>query len=98
MIAIIVSILASIISGMILFFLQRYFKHKEKYDEKVEERRSKKDYLMLKSVKAIGELTVANAIAVRDGKVNGEMSKAMSDFDEVDKELNDFLIHTTTKK
>lgn len=98
MIAIVISICASVMSGMIIFFIQRYFKNAEKSAEKAEERRTKKDVLMLKSLRAIGELTVANAIAVKEGKTNGEMHKAMDDFEQVDKELNDFLIYSTVTK
>ena len=98
MIAIVISICASIVSGMIIFFLQRYFKRIEKQNERNEARREKKDVLMLKSLKAIGELTFANAIAVKEGKTNGEMHKAMDDFGSVDKELDDFLIHSTVQK
>ena len=97
-ITIVISVCCALISGMLLFFIQRYFKRKEKHDDKVEERREKKDVLMMKSLKAIGELTVANAIAVKEGKTNGEMHKAMEDFEEVDKELFDFLIQNTVKK
>ena len=97
-ITIVISICCTAISGMILFFLQRYFKQKQKQEEKAEARREKKDMLMLKSLKAIGELTVANAIAVKNGKCNGEMHKAMEDFEEVDKELNSFLIQSTVAK
>jgi len=98
MIAIIISICAGVVSGMILFFLQRYFKNQEKRDNAAEERKTKRDYLMLKSLRAIGELAAANAIAVKDGKTNGEMHKAMDDFTEVDKELDDFLIKNATIK
>ena len=98
MIAIVISICASVVSGTILFFLQRYFKRKEKHEEQTEERRAKKDVLVLKSLKAIGTLTVANAIAVKEGKQNGEMHKAMKEYKIVDKELYDFLIDSTAKK
>lgn len=97
MLSIIISICASIVSGMMLFFLQRYFKKKERTEEQAEERQRTKDVLMLKSIKAIGELTVANAIAVMEGKTNGEMHKALDDFEIVDKELYDFLIQNSVK-
>ena len=97
LISIIVSVLASIFTGLMLFFIQRYFKKADARAEKEEARREKKDVLMLKSLRAIGELTVANAIAVKEGKQNGEMHKAMVDFEVIDKELDDFLIHATVK-
>ena len=98
MISIILSIVASIISGMVLFFLQRFFKKKQKKDEEIEERRHKKDVLVIKSINAIGDLTLANSIALRDGKTNGEMHKALDEYNEVNKEMTDFLIENSTKK
>ena len=92
MVAVIISILASIISGMVLFFLQRYFKHKHEIDEEREEKRHKKDILVIKSINAIGDLTLANSIALRDGKTNGELKKALKEYDEVNKEMIEFLI------
>jgi len=97
-ISIIVSILASVFTGMLLFFVQRFFKNAEKRAEKEEARRNTKDILVLKSLKAIGTLTVANAIAVKEGKTNGEMHKAMDGYEAVDKELNDYLIKSAVAK
>ena len=98
MIAIVISICASLISGTILFFIQRYFRRKEKHEEQAETRRERKDILTLKSLKAIGKLTTANATAIKHGHQNGEMDKAMDDYEIVDKELYDFLIQNTAKK
>lgn len=98
MISIIISIAASIISGMVLFFLQHYFKKRQKEEEKREETRHKKDVLIIKSINAVGDLTVANSIALRDGKTNGEMHKALDEYDQVNKEMIDFLIENSTKQ
>ena len=80
MIAIIMSICASIISGMVLFFLQRFFKKKQKVDEERDRAKAKENMLILKSIDAVGKLTYADAVAIRDGKTNGEMKEAMKDF------------------
>lgn len=98
MISIIISIAASIISGMVLFFLQFFFKKKQKEEEKREERNHQKDVLIIKSINAIGDLTLANSIALRDGKTNGEMHKALDEYDKVNKEMIDFLIENSTQK
>lgn len=95
MISIIISIAASIISGMVLFFLQHYFKKKAKQDEEREEKSHKKDILVIKSINALGELTQANAIALRDGKTNGELKHAMKEYEQVNKEMLDFLIENS---
>ena len=88
----------SAVSGAILYFVRKHFKRLEKHAEDAETRRATKDLLVLKSLKAIGELCVANAIAIRDGKSNGCTKTALQAFNEVDKELNDFLIESTVKK
>lgn len=96
MVAIILSIVASIISGMVLYFLQSYFKKKSKLDDEREERRHKKDVLIIKSINAVGDLTLANSIALRDGKTNGELKKALKEYDQANKEMLDFLIENST--
>lgn len=97
MVAVIISIVSSVVAGMILFFLQYYFKKKEKQDEAREEARVKKDTLVIKSINAVGQLTKANSIALRDGKTNGEMHRALDDFEKVESEMLDFLIENSSK-
>ena len=98
MIAIIISVFGSIISGMVLFFLQKFFKKKEHLEEEREKTYNKKDALIIKSINAVGNLTVANSIALRDGKTNGEMHKALNDYKKVETEMLDFLIENSNKK
>ena len=98
---ILIAIICSIVSalgGALLFLLQRHFKRVEKYTEDADERRTKKDLLVLKSLKAIGDLTVANATAIRDGKTNGCTKKALADYESVETELNSFILESAVKK
>jgi len=98
---ILIGVICAVISalgGAVVFFIQRHFKKMEKYAQCAEERTTKKDILILKSLKAIGELTVANAIAVRDGKTNGCTAKALKEFESVDKELNAFLVENAVRR
>lgn len=90
LISIIISIAASIISGMVLFFLKRYFDKKEKS-------RQKENVLILKSIDAIGRLTYADAIAIRDGKTNGEMKDAVQSYIAIKSELYDYLLDQNSK-
>ena len=96
MIAIIMSICASIISGMVLFFLQRFFKKKQKVDEERDRAKAKENMLILKSIDAVGKLTYA--VAIRDGKTNGEMKEAMKAYAEVKDELYEYLLEQNSKK
>ena len=96
MISIIVSVCASIISGMVLFFLQRFFKKKK--DEERDRAKAKENMLILKSIDAVGKLTYADAVAIRDGKTNGEMKEAMKAYAEVNDELYEYLLEQNSKK
>ena len=98
MIAIIMSICASIISGMVLFFFQRFFKKKQKVDEERDRAKAKENMLILKSIDAVGKLTYADAVAIRDGKTNGEMKEAMKAYAEVKDELYEYLLEQNSKK
>lgn len=96
--SIVLSILASVISGMALFFLQRYFKRKSTKDEQRDKQKVKENILILKSIDAVGKLTYANAIAIRDGKTNGEMHEAMESYGEVKEEMYEYLLDQNAKK
>lgn len=98
MAAIIISIASSIISGMVLFFLQRFFKKKAKKDEERDAAKQKENALILKSINAVGKLTYANAIAIRDGKTNGEMHEAMDSYNEMKTDMYNYLIEQNSKK
>ncbi len=98
MVSIIISACASIISGMVLFFLKRYFNKKRKEDEERDKAKARENILILKSINAVGKLTYADAIAIRDGKTNGEMKDAMKTYAEVKDELYEYLLEETSKK
>ena len=97
-VSIIISACASIISGMVLFFLQRYFKKKRKEDEERDKAKARENILILKSINAVGKLTYADAIAIRDGKTNDEMKDAMKTYAEVKEELYEYLLEENSKK
>ena len=96
--SIIISVCASIISGMVLFFLQRFFKKKQKVDEERDRAKAKENVLIRKRREAVGELTYADAVAIRDGKTNGEMKEAMKAYAEVKDELYEYLLEQNSKK
>lgn len=98
MVAVIISVISSIISGMVLFFLQRFFKNKSKKDEIRDAAKAKENMLILKSIDAVGKLTYANAIAIRDGKTNGEMHEALESYSESKEEMYNYLLEQNSKK
>ena len=48
-------------------------------------------------IEALGKLTVANSIALRDGRTNGEMSSALKEYEQVEKELYASLVSVNVK-
>lgn len=98
MTAIIISICSSIISGMVLFLLQRYFKNKAKKDDERDAAKRRENLLILKSIDAVGKLTYADSIAIRDGKTNGEMKTAIEAYKKADQELYEFMLEQTVKE
>ena len=90
----------SIISGIVLFVLQRFFNDQRKKEEKRQTEETQNYIMILRSLNALGKLTVANSIALRDGKTNGEMSSALSEYETVEKEMYEHLIsqHATKNK
>ncbi|HCY67613.1 MAG TPA: hypothetical protein DHU62_02600 [Firmicutes bacterium] len=98
LISIIISIATSIFSGIVLFFIKRYFDNKEKIEIEEEKARQKENVLILKSIDAIGRLTYADSIAIRDGKTNGEMKDAVQSYIAIKSELYDYLIDQNSKR
>ncbi len=98
MAATIISICASIVSGMVLYFLKRYFDKREKEEKARDEVFAKENILILKTIDAVGKLTYADALAIRDGKTNGEMKEAIEAYKKADQELYEFLLEQNSKK
>ena len=98
LISIIISSATSIFSGIVLFFIKRYFDNKEKIEIEKEKARQKENVLILKSIDAIGRLTYADSIAIRDGKTNGEMKDAVQSYIAIKSELYDYLIDQNSKR
>ena len=98
MTAIVISVCASVVSGVTLFFMQRFFRRREEDEKKKDDTAKRENILILKSVSVIGKLTMANAIAIRDGRTNGELHAALEDYDKVNRELYDYLLEQNANK
>ena len=96
--SLIFTIAATVISSMILFFMKKYLKTNQKREEQSDRAKAKEGELILRSLKAQGKLTVANSIALRDGKTNGEMTAALDEYEKTNKELYQYLISVYTEK
>lgn len=97
-ITIIISALGSVVSGTALFLLQRWFKKKDARDELRDEAKAKENVLIIKSINAVGHLTEATAIALENGKTNGEIHRALKEYSAVDKELYNYLLERNAHK
>lgn len=98
MTAIIISVLGSVLSGMVLFFLQRFFKKLEKRETERNSTRAKENVLILKSIDVIGKLTYANTIAIRDGKINGDLKEALTEYNDIKEDMYEYLLEQNAKK
>lgn len=87
----------TIVSGLVLFFLQRMLNKQQKAEEERDQKKAQENALILRSINALGNLTVANSIALRDGKTNGEMKTALTEYEEVNKEMYAYIIANCSK-
>ena len=87
-----------VIFALIGIFTNAAVKKKQKKDEERDRAKAKENMLILKSIDAVGKLTYADAVAIRDGKTNGEMKEAMKAYAEVNDELYEYLLEQNSKK
>lgn len=93
----ILTAIVTVVSGLVLFYLQRFFTKQRNADEDRERKKAHENALLLRSINALGNLTVANSIALRDGKTNGEMKAALAEYEEVNKEMYAYIITNYSK-
>ena len=82
----------TVIGGIVLFLMKRALRDQRRKEEERDAAMAKENMLILRSLDALGKLTVANTIALRDGKTNGETAAALNDYEQVAKEMYDYLI------
>lgn len=87
-----ISTLTTLISSILLCIVQRFLNRQRKREEERELQKSSDNALILRSLNALGKLTVATALALRDGKTNGELSTALNEYEKVETEMYEHLI------
>ena len=87
-----VSTLATLISSILLVVIQRFLNAQKKREEERETEKACDNAIILRSLNALGKLTVANAIALRNGKTNGELASALAEYEKIEKEMYDHLV------
>lgn len=98
MTATIISLCASLVSGVTLYFVQHFFKRRDAKEDEKDAAEKRENILILKSVNAIGKLTEANAIAIRDGRTNGELHTALDEYEKVERELYQYLLEQNANR
>ena len=101
-------ILTGIIFPLSLFLFYRKINKADKVRTVREEERTKREnessqtrqqenIIIMKSLRTLGHLGEATAIAIINGKVNGEMKTAMAYYTETKDELNDYLLEQNAR-
>ena len=98
MLSLIITLTASVFSGIFLFLLKRFFNRQQEKEEKREKEKANETALILRSLKALGKLTVANTIALRDGTTGEEIGLALKEYKDVEIALYDYLISSHVEK
>lgn len=82
----------TVASGMVLFLVQRFLTRQQKKENQRDAAKARETVLLFQSLNALGKLAVANSIALRDGKTNGELSAALDEFERTEKQMYDYLV------
>lgn len=70
---------------------------KEAESLKRSEARKQENLLTMRMIKAVGKLSYANSIAIKDGKVNGVMEEALMYYRDASNEMTEFLQETAVE-
>ena len=88
----------SAVTGFFFWLLKKYIDKREKQRDDKDADRENHDLLLMKCVNASIALGEASAIALRDGKTNGETEHALSLANEAKSAQADFLTEQAIKK
>ena len=70
--SLIVTLTASVFSGIVVFLFKNFLRRQQEKEEMLEKEKATETALILRSLIALGKLTVANTLALRDGKSRKE--------------------------
>ena len=97
-VSLIVSIVSAVLSGVLLYNYKSTIKKREQAEQRKNEQMVSENILILRSLNAVGKLTVANSVALRDGKANGTLETAMEEYEAVQDELYNYLLNVNARK
>ena len=76
--SLIITLTASVFSGIVVFLFKNTLKRQQEKEEMREKEKATETALILRSLIALGKLTVANTLALRDGKSRKEINEALT--------------------
>ena len=97
-ISLIVSLVSAVLSGVLLYHYKSAAKMRDQAEQIRNEQMISENILILRSLNAVGKLTVANSVALRDGKANGTMETAMEEYEAIQTELYNYLLNVNARK
>lgn len=90
-------ILGSIIPGIVMFFIQRQL---TKMSKSLEDKKADEhifNVIIIKSLLALGENDKAMFEALKSGRTNGNLDRAINNYSQIEKMLDDFLIEKASR-
>ena len=96
--SLIVSLLSGILSGIVLYTFKKSSKEREEAEKQKHEQSIAENILILRSLNAVGKLTVENSLALRDGKTNNTLKIALEEYEGIQKELYNYLLNVNARK
>lgn len=96
--SLIITLTASVFSGIIVFLFKNTLKRQQEKEEMREKEKATETALILRSLIALGKLTVANTLALRDGKSRKEINEALKEYKDVETALYEHLISSHVEK
>ena len=93
-----ISVASAVLSGIVLYKYKNGIKKSEAAEQKKNEQKVSENILILRSLNAVGKLTVANSVALRDGKANGTMETALEEYEAIQAELYNYLLNVNARK
>jgi hypothetical protein len=94
----IITLTASVFSGIVVFLFKNTLKRQQEKEEMREKEKATETALILRSLIALGKLTVANTLALRDGKSRKEINEALKEYKDVETALYEHLISSHVEK
>ena len=96
--SLIITLTASIFSGIVVFLFKNFLRRQQEKEEMREKEKATETALILRSLIALGKLTVANTLALRDGKSRKEINEALKEYKDIETALYEHLISSHVEK